>query len=301
MDEQGWNELVLAEAIARRATWDSTKQVLGDDAAIVKLGSESITVCADALVEGVHFDLDYWSPRQIGAKAVTVNISDLAAMAAQPLWILSTVASPKHFATDELLVGLQDQAEHYGAHLIGGDLSRSDTVVVSVTAIGTQVAAPLRRSGARPGDLIFVTGLLGGAALALERLSQGLDLDDLARAALQDPVARVAEGFAASRAGATAAIDISDGLALDLHRLANASHVGFELDEVPIAKGATSEQALGGGEDFELLFTAPQEGRVLDEFSRATLTPPLRIGRIHSDERRRNLGATPLGLLGYRH
>jgi thiamine-monophosphate kinase len=301
LDDQAWDELALVDGIARRATWDATGLVLGDDAAMVHVGHQAITVCADALVEGVHFDLSYWSPAQIGAKAVTVNVSDLAAMAAEPLWILSTVAAPKSFAVEELLIGLEQKAEHYSTRLIGGDLTRADTTVVSVMAIGKQSTPPLRRSGAHAGELIFVTGPLGLASHAFNRLAQGLDVDRRTRLALLDPIARVQEGRAAARGGATAAIDISDGLAIDLHRLADASRVGFVIDELPIAEGATELEALAGGEDFELCFTAPDHARVIDEFAKAHLGTPLVIGRVIDDVNHRMLGNRPLAPVGYRH
>lgn len=300
MDRE-WNELAIAEGIARRATWDHTGQIIGDDAAIVPSPNAPLTICADALVEGVHFDLGYWTPSQVGAKAVTVNVSDLAAMAAQPLWVLSTIAAPKHFDVDQLLEGLEARAASYGARLIGGDLTRSEIVTVSVTAIGSQQLPPLRRSGALPGDTIFVTGPLGLASLALGRLSNAMEVDECARIALLDPSARLAEGFAASRAGASAAIDISDGFALDLHRIANASKVGFEISYLPVADGASSLDALGGGEDFELLFTAPDPSLVLAEFSEQAIRPPLVIGTVLADPAHRTLAGKKLDPIGYRH
>jgi thiamine-monophosphate kinase len=299
--DRGWDELAIAEGIARRASWDASGQILGDDAAVVPDPNAPLTICADALVEGIHFDLDYWTPTQIGAKAVTVNISDLAAMAAQPLWVLSTIAAPKHFNVDRLLEGIEARAASYGARLIGGDLTRSGNVVISVTAIGTQLLPPLRRSGAQPGDTVFVTGPLGLASVALARLSHAMEVDERTRLALLDPSARLTEGFAASRAGASAAIDISDGFGLDLHRLANASKVGFEINSLPVAEGATAQDALAGGEDFELLFTAPDPSRVIDEFAQSGIAPPLMIGTVLLDPEHRTLEGEPLDPIGYRH
>jgi len=299
--DRAWDELATAEGIARRATWDISGKILGDDAAVVPDPGAALTICADALVQGIHFDLGYWTPAQIGAKAVTVNVSDLAAMAAQPLWVLSTIAAPKHFDVDRLLEGLEARAASYGARLIGGDLTRSETVVISVTAIGTQLLPPLRRSGALPGDAVFVTGPLGLASAALARLSAAMPIDERTRLALLDPNARLDEGFAASRAGARAAIDISDGFALDLHRLANASEVGFEITNLPVAEGATTQDALGGGEDFELLFTAPDPSRVAEEFAKLGIKPPLMIGTVLADREHRTLAGEALDPIGYRH
>ncbi|WP_298211108.1 thiamine-phosphate kinase [Ferrimicrobium sp.] len=301
MTGQEWDELALIEGISRRSTWDLTREILGDDAAVMPVQHARLTLCADALAQGVHFDLAYWTPAEVGAKAVTVNISDLAAMAAKPLWILSTIAAPKHFDVEALLLGIERRVQDYGAHLIGGDLTRSDTVVVSVTAIGIQLLPPLRRGGARPGDTIFVTGPLGLASVALAQLSQSNEIDDRTRRALLDPTARIEEGFAAARAGASAAIDISDGLALDLHRLANASGVGFHLTSVPVAQGASLADALGGGEDYELLFTAPDPDLIYAEFAEAGLARPTAIGTILVDRAVRNLEGAPLDPTGYRH
>ncbi|WP_276981919.1 thiamine-phosphate kinase [Ferrimicrobium acidiphilum] len=299
--DRAWDELATAEGIARRATWDTTGKILGDDAAVVPDPGAPLTICADALVEGIHFDLRYWTPTQIGSKAVTVNISDLAAMAAQPLWVLSTIAAPKHFDVDRLLEGIEAGAARYGARLIGGDLTRAETVVISVTAIGSQLLPPLRRSGALPDDTVFVTGPLGLASVALERLSGAMIVDERTRLALLDPSARLNEGFAASRAGASAAIDISDGFALDLHRLANASGVGFEISHLPVAEGATRRDALGGGEDYELLFTAPDPSRVAEEFAKLGIKPPLMVGTVLADPEQRTLEGEPLDPIGYRH
>ena len=147
--------------------------------------------------------------------------------------------------------------------MVGGDLANAPTLVVSVSIVGRCDGAPVLRSGAGVGDSVFVTGPLGAAA---------------ACGWTTRPVARVEEGNAAREAGATAMIDVSDGLGVDLGHLCDASGVGVDLFRIPIAEGATEAQALGGGEDYELVFTAPDAERVAETFAEAGLTVPERIG-----------------------
>jgi thiamine-monophosphate kinase len=219
---------------------------IGDDAAIVGGTAGPLLLAADVVVEGVHFK---WNSRRedVGWKALAVNVSDIAAMGGRPRHALVTVAGPVHVDFDALYRGLAEAAAAYGCAIVGGDLANAELLVVSVSITGVldpPDPPPVLRSGARPGDAIFVTGPLGAAAASGYALR---------------PQARVSEGVAARVAGATAMIDISDGLAADLGHILDASGVGAVLDDVPVAEGATLEQAMGGGEDFELLFTAPAD------------------------------------------
>jgi thiamine-monophosphate kinase len=210
----------------------------GDDAAVV---ADGLLLAIDTVAEGTHFTaatpLD-----DVGWKAVVANVSDIAAMGGRPTYLLASVAGPPDTDLDALAKGMADAAAAYGCFLVGGDLANATTVVVTVAITGTIDGEPVLRSGARPGDDLYVTGPLGHAAASQWR---------------ERPQARVDEGEAARRAGATAMIDVSDGLVADLNHLARASNVGYVLDDVPIAEGATTDQALHGGEDYELVYTGP--------------------------------------------
>jgi thiamine-monophosphate kinase len=226
---------------------------VGDDGAVLEGGR---LVCTDLLVDGVHFRSAWASSEDVGWKALAVNLSDIAAMGGTPEAALAAVALPEGTSADAVLEGLLECAEAFGCELVGGDTSSGPALFVAVTVLG-RAERPVLRSGAQPGDTVFVTGPLGAAAAVLARLDAGEDVDDADP--LHRPVPRLAEGRAAAAAGATAMLDLSDGLALDARRLAEASGVRIELDPdaIPVAAGATLDQAVGGGDDYELCFTAP--------------------------------------------
>jgi thiamine-monophosphate kinase len=278
---------------------------LGDDAAVLLPPSGKLLFATDIVVEGVHFDLRLGSAADAAAKAISVNVSDIAAMGGRPTHLVAAVGAPGWLALDEVFAGFEEAAGRYGVALVGGDLSGSDRLVISVAVIGDSgELAPVTRAGARPSDLLWCTGPLGGSAAGLELLLAGLaGLAGLAEEAAgsagdpagaggapqelieayRRPVARPAEGLVAARIGATAMIDISDGLAGDVRHIAEESKVGVELDDVPVALGATEAQALGGGEDLELVFAAPPEIDVAGAFVRAGLRPPFLLGRCVGD------------------
>ena len=229
-------------------------------------------LAADAVVAGVHCDLDLVGLDDMGWKALVANLSDIAAVGGRPLAAVVTVSGPLGEVDVGLLYdGLLAAAEVYRCPVVGGDLSSAPTLVVSVAIVGDAGPAsppPVLRSGARPGDVLFLTGPLGSSAagLALLRAGRAADGADLVLAHRR-PRARVPEGAAARAAGATAMIDVSDGLARDLRHLADESGVGVVVDHVPVAMGVSrvsdrpEELALGGGEDYELVFAAPDPDR----------------------------------------
>jgi thiamine-monophosphate kinase len=254
----------------------------GDDAALVDLGPHLGILTSDMLVEDVHFRRDRTAPHDLGYKSLAVSVSDVAAMGGSPRYALVSLGIPKDIEPSwvvELYGGLRDCAAEHAMAVVGGDTSLSDAIVVSVAVTG-EVArgGAVTRAGAKPGDRIVVTGALGGAAGGL-RLSEApahgvaqAVATTWGRALLESmsrPVARVGEGHTLAQAGATAMIDISDGLLKDLDRLCAASGVGaaVTLDDVPVAAGLRElagvlpvdpqELALGGGEDYELLATLP--------------------------------------------
>jgi thiamine-monophosphate kinase len=230
------DDLVAAIAAAAGEARRGVEVGIGDDACVLHGG---LVASTDMLVDGVHFDATRMAPADIGHRAAAASLSDMAAMGAEPLCLLASFGIPAGFtAAAELAAGM---AEH-GVTLAGGDLSRSPVLVVSVTALG-RAERPVLRSGGRPGDLLVVTGTLGGQAVA----GYGTRVTP-----------RLAEGRALATV-ATAMLDLSDGIATDVRRLAAASGTGavVELERLPRAPGATVEQAATGGEDYELLAAVP--------------------------------------------
>lgn len=290
---------------------------LRDDAGLVAVpGGGSVVVSVDSVVEGVHFDLALCSPADVGWKALMGALSDLAAMGAAPLGALVALCVP--FESESALAvavmeGVAEAAEVAGCPIVGGDISAADQLVVVITVMGTTGEAgdePVPRSGAQAGDVVLVSGPCGRSAAGLRVLRAGagagasrdLISADLA-AAYRRPVARLAAGMQMRRAGGNAMIDVSDGLALDLHRLADASGVGFALTTVPIAEGATFDEAVGGGEDYELVMTVAEAdlGQLMDGFAAAGLPAPMRIGVITADVSQRQLDGADLGRHGWQH
>lgn len=282
----------------------------GDDAAVLALTrNERLVVTTDAVVEGVHFSCAYSSPADIGHKALAVNLSDLAAMAATPRWaLLSLVLPASWLVTDveNLVDGLAALAGRHGVAVVGGNITRTDgPLVVDVTAGGS--AAPRRwltRSGARAGYEIYLSGSIGGAAAGLEMLraaATGSELpvtDCVLRHRRPEP--RVRLGIAVGRArAAKAAMDLSDGLADALRQVAAASGVGVRIDgdALPIDPGAREwweadgidpvSAAVKGGDDYELLFAVPpKSGRALQSVARHVTEPRLtKIGVFTKDPR----------------
>jgi thiamine-monophosphate kinase len=239
------------------------------------------------LVEGRHFTADV-DPRSLGHKSLAVNLSDLAAMGAAPRWALLAIALPAADAAwvENFAAGFFALAERHGVELIGGDTTRSPLRTISITAIGELPSGvALYRSGARPGDDIWVSGELGGAALALRR-------PDIAEAAkrLHWPEPRVELGERL-RGLARSAIDVSDGLAGDLVHILERSQVGakVEYESIPRARAFQSlkdekleqECVLSGGDDYELVFTAPSSKHAaIEALGRELELPLTRIGTV---------------------
>jgi thiamine-monophosphate kinase len=277
---------------------------LGDDAAAVSLDGDTLLLTTDTLLEGVHFRRSTATLRDIGAKAIAVNVSDIAAMGGEPRYALLALALPPSLAVadvDELYAGVQDMAHQHGVTLVGGDTCAGPGgVVLSVTLVGRVAGAPLRRSGARAGDALLVTGSLGAAAAGLAVLERGAGalppavVDAVVRPH-RVPTPRVVESRLIRETGwATAMIDLSDGLVTDLGHVAAESQVGarVDVDALPVSEATrTVARALGadplgwalsGGEDYELLFTVVPEhaadlGRLVTE---RTGTAVHRIGEV---------------------
>jgi len=231
------NELELVERL-RRISWPSKNLTLGigDDCAIFRpQAGEELLFTTDQMIEGVHFTRAQ-SAASIGERALARSLSDIAAMGGDPKFCLVAMATSDTKWIEEFYRGLLRLAKRTGTALAGGDLARDEKFHCDVMVCGSVPRGKaLRRDGARAGDSIFVSGRLGKPwdRKIEPRLALGRTL----------------------RGRATAAIDLSDGLALDLHRLCVASKVAAEIDRVPMMRGATLERALHGGEDYELLFT----------------------------------------------
>jgi len=241
---------------------------IGDDAAQLRLGRDAV-VTVDNLIEGVHFRPDWLAPAELGRRAFRVAVSDIAACGAVPRFVLLALAAPAATpATDALAMvrALVKDAASVGTTLVGGNVSRAPGLALTVTVIGEAGRRVLTRSGARRGDTIYVTGPLGGAAGAIRSLARAHGKrrrrSQVAARSLvpyTKPPLRVAVGRRLADLGAVgAAIDVSDGLVQDLGHLCKASRVSAELDiaALPVAAGATVDDALFGGDDYELLFTA---------------------------------------------
>ncbi len=275
---------------------------VGDDCAVLpKDSTTDLLMTADLLVEGVDFRLDWTTPELLGAKTLAVSLSDIAAMGGEPKSSMLSIGINEEVwnsdFVDRFYEGWFTLAKHHNVELVGGDVSRSpehlffDSIVVGEVAKGKAIL----RSGARPGDSIYVTGTLGGAAGGLMLLESGhrySEVDSRRKnliARQLRPVPRIAEGKILSETGfATAMIDISDGLSSDLHHLCDASEAGALLDfnSIPCDPDLNSisftddvriEFAIGGGEDFELLFTSREK-----EFSAPNFPHVTRIGEITS-------------------
>ncbi len=248
---------------------------IGDDAAAVRGGRTSYLLTTDLLIEDVHFMTELHPPFLLGRKALNVNLSDIAAMGGRPRFVLLGLALRRDIGTSwlkQFMAGFKAAAQAAGTALIGGDISGAKIIAVSVTVVG-EGKHIIRRSGARPGDLIFVSGNLGDAAAGLRLLRRGhrpsrsRSAPVLLRAFL-DPTPQLDLGQAlARRRLATAMIDTSDGLSVDLHHLCEESGTGalVEADLLPLSDAlrrsekAAPELALHGGEDYRLLFTVLPE------------------------------------------
>lgn len=244
----------------------------GDDAAVFLLNGSAVTTC-DVLVEGVHFRRDWSSPTEVGRKAVAVNVADIEAMGVAPVAMVVAFSAPGDLPEQwvrEFMTGLRDEAEAAGVALVGGDVTRSRDITIAVTVIGqTAGANPVLRSGARPGDVLAIRGRLGWAAAGLTALGRGFRSPRAAVDAQRVPEVPYGEGRIAAASGATAMIDVSDGVLNDLGHIARASGVWIDLDSdaFPIADPVAAVAAatgrnpmdfvLTGGEDHALAATFP--------------------------------------------
>lgn len=293
-------------------------RALGDDCAIIPTGKGRLVVSTDASVEGTHFRLDWIGLREAGWRAAASALSDLAAEAAAPAGVLAAVVVPAWGSDDDVVAvmdGVGEAADAVGAAVLGGDLSQGPSWVVTVTVLGWAQRA-VTRAGARPGDGIWVTGTLGASRAALEAWKRGDQPDPAARAAFAHPLPRIGAGLRLADAGATAMLDISDGLGGDAQHLAQSSHVAIvlDLDAVPVSPACQKEArrlrvspqrfAADGGEDFELLVALPGsfDGNAARAFRREGRLALTRIGSVKTGSGlRASLAGREVRLSGFDH
>jgi len=330
-------ELALIDEIRERAgrgagrgRLGGVRLGIGDDCALLAVRKgEELAVTTDLSIAGRHFRLDWHQPEAVGHRALARGLSDLAAMGARPVAAFLSLGVPRELTVADrgrrawvqrFVDGLLALAEVNETPLAGGDLAESPVAVADIVLVG---AVPrgraMLRSGARPGDLLYVTGALGGAANGLARLAE---LASLAKAGPPripkkfeallaphlNPQPRVVQGLWLRRRGlASATIDLSDGLSTDLAHLCEESGVAAEVEEglVPLRLGASLDEALHGGEDYELLFTAPSAARLPRAIAGVAVS---RIGRMVKVRRGRpavtlktQRGAAALERLGWEH
>jgi len=328
-------ELALLRQIRNRAAIRSRGGLrlgIGDDCALLAVGTnEELAVTTDLSIAGRHFRLDWHTPECVGHRTLARGLSDLAAMGARPVGAFLSLGLPRELTVgrgkqpawvEGFFNGLLSLAERYKTPLAGGDLAESPVAVADIVLTGAvERGKALLRSSARPGDLLYVTGALGGAAQGLSLLSElAAAKPDRTRpqripARLQPllaphlwPQPRIAQGLWLRRRGlATAALDVSDGLSTDLAHLCEESGVAAEVDaaSLPLHPGATLDQALHGGEDYELLFTASAKVKLPRSIAGVPLT---RIGRIVKTSARQpqvslisESGRSPLEARGWQH
>ena len=301
------NEPEFIDNLRRRIVLPRSSGVvlgIGDDCAIFRPrgASEDLLYTTDMLIEGAHFLRETHRAQDVGWLALARGLSDIAAMGGQPRFcLLSLAAAPwvDRRWLDGFYHGLLKLAQSAGAPLVGGDLARTDRVMCDIVVAGVVPRGQaLRRDGARAGDAIYVSGALGGSALGLAlgvAKGRGKAWKRHTR-----PEPRLALGrFLREQLGATAAMDLSDGLSLDLHRMCAASGLSARIAPPPVFPGATLEQALHGGEDYELLFTLPARRPAPMEFQGLPLT---RIGTMRKGRPGEvQCDGAPLDRLGFDH
>jgi thiamine-monophosphate kinase len=297
----------IAAALPRGA---ATIVGIGDDAAVLAAPDARVVATTDLLVEGRHFRRDWSGPADIGAKAAAQNFADVAAMGAVPVALLVGFAAPGDLAVAwvrDLVSGLADECARAGATVAGGDTSGADTILLAVTALGDlRGRDPVTRSGARPGDVLAYAGVLGESAAGLALLEAGRAGPAALITAHRRPAPRYAAGPEAAALGATAMIDVSDGLLADAGHLARASGVQIDIDAalLPSNPGlAAAAAALGRPGPLEWLLTGGEDHALAATFPPDRALPPywIVIGQVRAGQGVLVNGATVTGRAGWKH
>jgi thiamine-monophosphate kinase len=267
--------------------WGRSASGVGDDAAVIDVPpGEKLVITTDTSVEGIHFKREWLNHFEIGYRATATALSDLAAMAARPLGVVIALTLPQADREEAiaLATGIREGASASLCPIVGGDLTAGKTLSLTVTAIGTAVK-PVARTGATLGQRVYVTGRLGGPSAAVRAWLSGKEPSEADRARFAHPIPRIEAAIALAQLGATAAIDVSDGLMGDLAHIAAASKVCIEIDieRVPRMAGISALEAAGSGEEYELAVTAGEidvgafsdaHGLALTEIGRIVAGPP---------------------------
>ena len=240
--------------------WGKAAERIGDDAAVLEVpAGQRLAVTTDTSVEGVHFRREWLNHFEIGYRATATSLSDLAAMGARPLGVVIALTLPEVDRGDAraLATGIREGAAASLCPIVGGDLSSGKVLSLTVTALGT-VAHPISRAGAKVGQRVYVTGVLGGPAAAVRAWKAGKDPSDRDRARFAHPIPRIDAAIGLAARGATSAIDISDGLAADVAHIAAASRVRIEIDadRLPRFDDISAVEAASAGEEYEIVVTA---------------------------------------------
>ena len=261
--------------------WGDSARGIGDDAAILDVPPGCrLLASTDATVENVHFRAGWLEPREIGFRAAAAALSDLAAMAATPMAMLVAMCVPERWLEQLVGVaeGIGEASRSFHAPITGGNLTKASELSLTVTVLG-YAARPLGRDGARVGDLVYVTGALGGPRCALDAWASGSQPRPECRSRFAHPSPRIREALWLASHGATAAIDVSDGLLADAGHVAAASGADLciELEAIPALSGASPLVAATSGEEYELVVTmrAPVDEHL---FARAFGVPLTRVG-----------------------
>jgi thiamine-monophosphate kinase len=295
----GYGEFSLVEAIT--ADQPLGPDVLvgpGDDAAVLAVEPPVVT-SVDVLVEGVHFRRDWSSAREVGRKAVAVNVADLEAMGARATALVVGFSAPPDLEVSwalDFAAGLAEESHAAGVCLVGGDVTRARDITVAVTALGSlEGRAPVLRSGAQPGDVVAVRGRLGWAAAGLVVLGRGFRSPRVVVEAHRVPQVGYGAGATAASAGATAMIDVSDGLLADLGHIAAASGVTIDIDRsaFEVAEPLQAVAAATGSDPYTLVLTGGEDHALAATFPETTILPDgwLVVGRVLP------AGADPAGVL----
>jgi thiamine-monophosphate kinase len=263
--------------------WGDSARLAGDDAAVIDMPpNEQLVVSTDVSNENVHFRREWLSPEEIGWRATVAALSDLAATAARPLGLVSAITVPASWRDDlgGIGEGIGMASRALGCPIVGGDLASGSELSVAITVLGT-TTKPLMRSGARAGDVLFVTGSLGAPGEAVRAWNEGRPPLPRARARFAHPAPRIREALWLAGNGCSAAIDISDGLVADARHVAAASGVTLTivLDAVPCFDHVTPRDAAASGEEFELLLAGPV-GVDVEVFTREFGITLTRVGEV---------------------
>jgi thiamine-monophosphate kinase len=267
-------EFGLIDRITRKCKDKEVIVGIGDDAAVVKIKRDLQVLTTDCLVEGDHFTRDWFSAKQVGMKSIEINISDIAAMGAVPKYALASLALPKDLDVkfvEDMYEGMWASCDKYNTDIIGGNMTHSNQIVISITLVGEVDKKNLSlRSGANPGDLIFVTGHLGNGKAGLRLFQENLKGFGKIRKFYLEPKAQLDKALKIAPY-VNSMIDISDGLAPEVRHICNQSKCGAIIykDKIPIDREARTiaktlgedeyDYALFGGEDFELVFTVSKK------------------------------------------